>query len=676
MRKPGLRFTALSVLPLAILALAACGDNSSNSGRTFECVIASGEEPPFTAEIGCAEDFATLASLPPNAAVPGATSAKTIIDRADTDKLYFTNSKQFAVHYEFATANLSGNGLPLVPPLSQFNQTEYFSPDRRFALGALTFYEGPAVWVYEISPYDTATAALIELAYDKIRDASFIGDDLFFHPTSEQVENEAANLPADVKIITTDELYAGIDYQPLNIGESYGRLIFRTAEELENSYLSLRDIAVLNAVPNDISVTAGIITEEFQTPLSHINVLSQNRGTPNMGLRGAYSDPTLRALDEKWVRLNVTAFEFTIEEVTQAEADAWWEANRPEPLGVPALDLSVTDLRDAEDFLDLENMTLADAIGAAIPAFGGKASHYGGLTGLGAEVNAPKAFGIPVFYYREFMVNNGFDTRLTAMLADEDFRGDPMTRDLMLKALRDDMKATPLDAAFEAAVIAKLNTDYPGIRMRFRSSTNAEDLDGFTGAGLYTSKSGAPGDPLSPVADAIRTVWASVWFFRAYEEREYRGIDQTAVGMALLVHNSFPDEEANGVALTANIFDRLCVEPGFYVNVQQGEASVVKPDSGVTTDQFVYHFTYPGQPTVWLSHSSLIPDGESVLTRAQTFALGTGLAKIHSFYSAAYGSTSCDDFYAMDVEFKFDGEPGQEPILFIKQARPHPGWGL
>ena len=28
-----------------------------------------------------------------------------------------------------------------------------------------------------------------------------------------------------------------------------------------------------------------MITEEFQTPLSHVNVLAQNRGTPNMGLR-------------------------------------------------------------------------------------------------------------------------------------------------------------------------------------------------------------------------------------------------------------------------------------------------------------------------------------------------------------------------------------------------------
>ena len=60
---------------------------------------------------------------------------------------------------------------------------------------------------------------------------------------------------------------------------------------------------MLDQVPNDLSVTLGIITEEFQTPLSHINVLSQTRKIPNMALRNAFTDPKLRALDGKWVKL-------------------------------------------------------------------------------------------------------------------------------------------------------------------------------------------------------------------------------------------------------------------------------------------------------------------------------------------------------------------------------------
>ena len=661
---------ALLLLCGAIATLTALG---CGSDPEWECTATSAE-PDYLVQIGCTTDYDALASEPINASIPGARSVKTVIDRLDDNSLYFQNSRKYPIHFDFASAHLSGDGKPIVPLLSQFNQTEYYSPDRRFLLGALTYYEGPTVWTYEISPYDSATAEMITTAYELLVDNTFIGAELYFHPTSDAVSAEAENLPASVKIITTDELFADIDYQPLNLGTSMGQLRFVSAAELDTAYVGFRDIVVLDAVPNDISVVMGIITATFQTPLSHINVLSQNRGTPNMGLREAFTNPDLLALDGKWVALAVGAFDYTVTEVTQAEADAWWEANKPDPIGVPDLDVSVTDLRDIEAILDIETDGLGGALAKAIPAFGGKASHYAAFPHMDS-IPYPKAFAIPVYYYRQFMEQNGFDVDIATMLADSAFQNDPATREARLDALRTAMKSAPVDADFEALLLAKLASDYPGTRVRFRSSTNCEDLDGFTGAGLYTSRSGDPGDPLYPVLDAIRTVWSSVWYFRAFEERTYRSIEHTAVGMALLVHRSFPDEEANGVAVTANLFDSQGLEPGFYVNVQFGEASVVLPDPNVTSDQFIYHFDMPGQPIVWLAHSSLIGAGETVLTRAQTYELGVGLKTIHNFFFDLYGG-SPGAFYAMDVEFKFDGAPGEEPALFIKQARPYPGWGL
>ena len=32
-----------------------------------------------------------------------------------------------------------------------FNTSEYFAPDRRFLLGAVTYYTGPGVWALEIA---------------------------------------------------------------------------------------------------------------------------------------------------------------------------------------------------------------------------------------------------------------------------------------------------------------------------------------------------------------------------------------------------------------------------------------------------------------------------------------------------------------------------------------------
>ncbi len=627
--------------------------------------LAESDAPEFLPQLGCFDDFATLASPPIDATIPGARSLKTVVDRID-DTLYFQNTHLYPIHWEFASAHLSGQGRPLVPMLAAFNTTEYSSPSRRFLLGSVTYYEGADVYCYEIAPYDSATAEMVEAAYAKIVANAWFGADLYFRPTSQAVAREAENLPESVRIITTDELFADVDYVPLNVAESYGRLRFVDADDIEDVHLSFRDIVVLEEIPNDISVVSGIITEAFQTPLSHINVLSKNRGTPNMSLRGAFSDETLRALDGQWVRLEVRAQEYVIEAVDRATADAWWEDNKPGEVQIPGADTDETELRDIETLVDADADDLKAAIKGATRAFGGKAAHYSVLAQI-EGVPSPKAFSIPVHYYFAFMAQHGFDAQVREMLDDPAFNDDPAEREARLEALRDAMKAAALDPDFEAALLAKLEADYSGIRMRFRSSTNAEDLDGFTGAGLYTSKSGQPGDASRPVADAIRKVWASVWFLRAFEERSYRSIDHLAVGMALLVHRSFPDEEANGVALTNNPFDPSGLEPAFYVNVQAGETSVVLPPPGTRTDEFLYFFDRPGQPTTFISHSSEVPDGETVLTAEQTFELGSALDRIRSTFARAYAS---DGWWAMDVEFKFDGEPGETPPLFVKQARP------
>jgi hypothetical protein len=599
------------------------------------------------------------------------------MDRSDgRDELFFQNSQKYLVHHDFAADHLSGKGRPVVPMLSVFNQTEYSSPDRRFILGALTHYEGPDVWAYEIAPYDTADASMIELAFDKVRAQAFMGKKLVFHPTSDSVTREAQKLKPSIKVLSTDELFAGIDYQPLNLATAIGQLRFRRASDLETNPVGFRDIVVLDQIPNDISVCSGTVTEAFQTPLSHINVLAQNRGTPNMGLRGAFTSKQLRALEGKWVSLTVSSYEWTVKEVTQAEADSWWEQHRPPKVSVPTLDLATQDVRDLEQVLDLEKLSLKDALKQAIPTYGGKASHFAGLPHIKAvKLRYPAAFVVPVFYYRQFMEQNGFDDEVEALLADPKFKTDPVYRHAQLDALQAKMLTAPVDAEFAAALTDRVQTKFGTTRVKFRSSTNCEDLEGFTGAGLYTSAGAQLGNDKKPILDAARTVWASVWRYRAFEEREYRGISHREVGMALLVNRAFPDEYANGVAISANPFDRTGVDPGFYVNVQQGDNSVVLPDPGVTSEQFIYHYEMSGQPIVYLGRSSLVPAGQPVLSRKQVGELGQALAAIQAFYAPVYGPNTPNHFYGMDVEFKFDFDGGKEAVLFVKQARPYPGRG-
>ncbi len=641
-------------------------DTDTADADPWRCQI-DGETPPYLELIGCEADFFALASEPLDASIPAARSLKTVYDRI-SQTLYFQDVHRHPTHYTFCATYLSGNGLPPVPDLGTFNQREYYAPTRRFLLGSLTHYAGPDLFAYELAPYDTASAEMVETAITAIASHSYLGERVVFHPTS--LAHERLALPAHIARVTTDELFAGIAYQPLNLATSTGRLRFVRAADLSTTHLDFRDIVVLDFVPNDIAVVQGIITDQLQTPLAHINVLSQNRGTPNMALRGAFTDPALRALEGRWVELQVGAFAWSIREVSQADADAWWEAHRPEPLGIPERDLSVSALTPTETLLQGDD--LAAALAAAIPAFGGKASNYAALTRI-PELTVEPAFAIPMHWYARHLSAAALDGQIAAMLDDPLFLADPAERRARLSALRDAIIAAPLDPDLLADVLDHLDA-LPRRRARFRSSTNAEDLDGFTGAGLYTSQTGDPDDPDDPVDLAIKTVWASVWGDKAFAEREYRGIDHQAVGMALLVSPSFPNEEANGVAISANLFDPSGLEPAFVINVQRGTTSVVLPPPGVESDYFIYYFYYPGQPATYLAHSNLVAPGATVLTATQTFALGQALDALHTFFAPVYRHP--DRFYGMDVEFKFDAPPGAEPRLFIKQARPHPGWGL
>jgi len=641
------------------------------------CELAEGAAAPeYLRHLGCTADFEALASEPLSVTLSGARSTKVVLDQAADDALWFQNSVLYPVHYQFVAAHLSGGDLPLVPALVDFNASEYYSPYRRFVLGAVTRYAGPGLWALELAPYDTADAALTERLFRAVAGAAFFGPGLVFHPTSDAVEAMAEGLPPDVPVVTTEQLYAGIDYQPLTLGTAIGRLRFVAAADLDDTYLSYEDVVVLDQAPNDISAVRGLVTEEFQTPLSHVNVLSRNRGTPNMGLRGAWSDERLRALEGELVELTVGASEWSVRASTPAAAAAFWEATRPEPVTLPALDLGVTDLRDIAAVTPepADGASLRDAIQAAVGAFGGKAAHYSVLFRMD-DVPVRRAFAIPTYYYDQFMRRNGFYERVADLLADEEFQTDAGVRDAQLAALRADMQTADVDAAFQEALRAKLSAEYPGQKMRFRTSTNSEDLDGFPCAGCYESHSGEP-DDWEDVLDAIRETWASLWLFRTFEERQYYGVDHQAVGMALLVHHNYEDEEANGVAVTANPFDEAGLDPAFYVNVQAGgDVEVVAPPAGVTSDELLYYFHAPNQPVAYLTHSSLVPDGETVLDSRQLHALGVALAAIHERFSEAYGVAAGNDgWYAMDVEFKFDDEedPSEPPALWVKQARPYP----
>ncbi len=88
--------------------------------------------------------------------------------------------------------------------------------------------------------------------------------------------------------------------------------------------------------------------------------------------------------------------------------------------------------------------------------------------------------------------------------------------------------------------------------MFVRSSSNSEDLPGFSGAGLYTTVPNVT--QADALTRAVLAVWASVYNFEAYEARRAAGIGDDAVTMAVLVQLAAPSD-SSGVMITRDPFD-------------------------------------------------------------------------------------------------------------------------
>jgi hypothetical protein len=198
-------------------------------------------------------------------------------------------------------------------------------------------------------------------------------------------------------------------------------------------------------------------------------------------------------------------------------------------------------------------------------------------------------------------------------------------------------------------------------------------MEGFSGAGLYDSKTGIVGDTAKPIAKAIQAVWASTWSEEAYRERSWAGINQQSIMMGILVHRNFPDEASNGVAITRNMYRSGF--PGYTVNVQLGDINVVSPPDSVVCEQFVcmessrINPLSDGITADYITYSNL-NKGKPILKPAQVTQLFYALDAVKSyFYWNLAGSSKPESYedYALDIEFKFE----KDGTLYLKQVRPY-----
>ncbi|MFO0557909.1 MAG: PEP/pyruvate-binding domain-containing protein [Polyangiales bacterium] len=514
-----------------------------------------------------------------------------------------------------------------------------FGRGRRFGLGTLLSLppaQGSTArrWAFELEFNDGATHEELMVFFAQLRAKlpAEIANDLHYLVRSQPQEALAqqmirGQLTEHQRVLRYDQIVPAGTREVYSEGITAGYLRFvRANEGLPMS--TPEQILVFERSPDLLPPAAGVITAVPQTPLAHINLLARNRGIPNAMLAGALEDPMLMQLARGYAAVvfaanvsngtsNVSVASLTEEQMQRYRSmveRAPRRVNTPDPSRIPYV-------------LDLSQQQPAQ-IPQLAASIGGKATGFIALTHTPGLAIPDRPLAITTRAYSEHVAP--LLERIRSIIDNPEFDGDVRVRELVLEgrakfrerhpqqadrqfadaycdplgsttALGDLARADGLRGLIERTAIAPntlaeirraLTDAYghlaPTQGIRFRSSSNAEDIEGFNGAGLYESFTGfldptaqpAQGDRNKSIERAIRKVWGSFWGFEAFEERRTERIDHLSAAMAIAVHPRFDDsvERTTGVCTFTILPPTSSDAASLSINVQLGAESVANPD--------------------------------------------------------------------------------------------------
>jgi rifampicin phosphotransferase len=473
-----------------------------------------------------------------------------VIDRAEQNRVYYVNSQRYAFHSEFVNANYL-----TLERGREFFRHNYLEATRRFVLGTIAYQPRLYKYTFEFWEGDLATAEIVRET-QRALSASFLAP-LYFKPNSAKQEEVAADLP-DLPRLLPSETNPPQDYLPLNQTQNVG--VLRILDRLtDDTILDRNEILIFGEPPITLTPISGVITTTFSTPLAHVNLLAKNWGVPNAYIKGAAE--TFGPLAGKFVYFETRADGYTLRPATANEAaERGRQLAKRADLITPPADLAFRELTELKD------QRRTDA-----KRFGAKSANLGEVlfavnTGRVRDIIVPPGFTLPFFYYEQFLRETKLDETILELLGNDRFNHDAAYRKERLAELRAKIQNGKLNDDFARAVLAKKQRLFGDKGVFARSSTNSEDLPNFNGAGLYTSVPNVRDD--QALLAAVKTVWASLWNYEAYEARESFGINHSGVYPAVLIQEGI-NAEAAGVLITTNPFDRA--DRGtVYVNAKRG----------------------------------------------------------------------------------------------------------
>lgn len=625
---------------------------------------------------------------------------KFTIKVADPTVVYFQDSNQFRFHQDFVTAALPGY---IGWTRAEIDAASLRQDNQQLVFGAVLYSPSvPREIAIQLVRQDPYSAEEVITYFDAVRAAVHADPQVpfLYFPTFEQqesarehriaLEDAGIALGSTARWSKGDECYA--------LGWAYGDLVFVTASEIDAAYADGRlgpdDILLTDGVPAEIPFVAGVLSLVPATPSSHVALLASDWEVPFAFLAQPATIDRVQSLVGRRVVLrainggsgladpsfsrDLSACQVRVVDVTDSlseDVSAYLRSLKAAP------DLEIRPFVAAGSY----SATVADATPDDVVTIGGKAANYGFLLrAIPANARPAIAFTFDLWNaYLDQTLEGGMTLRqrIAALLAP--FPSYPPSDFGALFAALDEIRDLIDDEANfnqeqQAAIIAALQPFDANQPIRFRSSTNVEDSDVFTGAGLYESESGCLADELDDdtkgpsrcdaarsgergVFRALRKVYKSFYNDNAFLERLRHHVDESQVGMAVLVNHTFVDasELANGVA---TLHMNGPSSASATIVSQPGALSVTNPeDAGLPEVVDVYVYSFGNFPNLRQATDRL-PLGATVLAMPEEYdQLTTLLLQV----ALAFGEFHHESQF--DIEFEYKKITGEG--LELKQVR-------
>ncbi|SDZ08563.1 Pyruvate phosphate dikinase, PEP/pyruvate binding domain [Amycolatopsis xylanica] len=624
---------------------------------------------------------------------------KVVVDR-ENSTIHFLNNARHSFHALYIGEEILGISQERMGArIDEFNQRFYHDADRRFYLGILALHtrreeetgQEWRVFSLETVEVDTMSADMITYFYEFVRAHLDDSLPLLFKPANHLQERAILELsPTALPRILAHELFSSSQFVPLNSGVTTGRLrAFRDEAEYRAATLEWHDIIVMHRVPDDIPRLAGIINAHHTTPLSHTNVLATGWQIPNAIQIGVFDLIERENLNGQWVEYEVddgnpTVSLRLVDEPASANQRPAWYAQRivldePESENTPIAALTELRHRDhhrygtkAANLGELHHVlangsqrllgffqvprppreNLLPYLGKLLGAPEGADLASASRKLLGERVRVPRGIALPFSVQQRFLESSPRIQqaigKLKMALELNAREVEPLCVELQ-QLIRGARMPADLVSEIDDALIAQL----AGVRaFVVRSSSNAEDLAGFSAAGIYESINHVT--TAEKILASIKEVWASLVSVRSVRLRQQAGISLDECFMGVVIQEQVA-ADFGGVLVTSNPLNRNDFR-NVYVNVSPQVTDVV--DGTKQPMQYLYNTVEGGGRTMSLGDAK--EDlGERAKEQLQRLAVAGRLLQSH--FSPDYTFDS-----PVDIEWLAD-----EDTIHILQLRPY-----